>query len=361
VAIVVDMLLTGFDSKYLNTLYVDKNLKYHGLIQAFSRTNRVLNDSKPYGNILDFRRQQAEVDEAVNLFSGNNEKPAKEIWLVEPAPTVVQKFEKAVMDFENFMKSQGLECKPENVNNLKGDVARAEFINCFKEVQRLKTQLDQYTDLSDESKEKIENLLPEDHLRAFRGVYIDVAQRLKAQQDKPGADPKVQQLEFEFVLFASAVIDYDYIMRLIAKYTQEPTKQKMTREHLISLLCSSANLMDERDDIVEYINGLEAGSSKSEHEIRDGYKAFKAEKSAREMADIATKHELEAPALQDFVDFIMLRMIFDGDKLTDLYAPFELCWKARAKREIALMEDLIPMLKKLAKGRDISGLRVYEE
>lgn len=62
ITIVVDMLLTGFDSKYLNTLYVDKNLKYHGLIQAFSRTNRVLNDTKPYGNILDFRSQSDEVD-----------------------------------------------------------------------------------------------------------------------------------------------------------------------------------------------------------------------------------------------------------------------------------------------------------
>ena len=361
VAIVVDMLLTGFDSKYLNTLYVDKNLKYHGLIQAFSRTNRILNDSKPYGNILDFRRQQTEVDEAVRLFSGNNENRAKEIWLVEPAPTVVRKFEKAVKDFDKFMKSHGLECKPEDVSNLKGDVARAEFINCFKEVQRLKTQLDQYTDLSEENKAKIENLLPDDQLRAFRGVYIDVAQRLKTQQDKPGADPKVQQLEFEFVLFASAIIDYDYIMRLIAKYTNEPAKQKMTREQLISILASSANLMDERDDIVEYINSLEAGKGKSEREIRDGYEAFKAEKSTREMAAIAAKHELEPTALQEFVDFIMLRMIFDADKLTDLFAPFELGWKARAKKELALMEDLIPMLKKLAKGRDISGLRVYEE
>ena len=66
--IVVDMLLTGFDSKYLNTLYVDKNLKYHGLIQAFSRTNRILNDTKPYGNMLDFRQQQEAVNDAIALF-----------------------------------------------------------------------------------------------------------------------------------------------------------------------------------------------------------------------------------------------------------------------------------------------------
>jgi type I restriction enzyme R subunit len=76
ITLVVDILLTGFDSKYLNTLYVDKNLKYHGLIQAFSRTNRVLNDTKPYGNILDFRQQQDAVDTAIGLFSGQTAKPA---------------------------------------------------------------------------------------------------------------------------------------------------------------------------------------------------------------------------------------------------------------------------------------------
>ena len=86
ITIVVDMLLTGFDSKYLNTLYVDKTLKYHGLIQAFSRINRVLNDTKPYGNILDFRAQQDAVDQAIARFSGQDQDRAREIWLVDPPP-----------------------------------------------------------------------------------------------------------------------------------------------------------------------------------------------------------------------------------------------------------------------------------
>ena len=103
--IVVDMLLTGFDSKYLNTLYVDKNLKYHGLIQAFSRTNRVLNDTKPYGNVLDFRQQQDAVNEAIALFSGEKIDRAKEIWLVDPAPAVIIKFEKAIAALDKFMIS----------------------------------------------------------------------------------------------------------------------------------------------------------------------------------------------------------------------------------------------------------------
>jgi len=365
IVIVVDMLLTGFDSKYLNTLYVDKNLKYHGLIQAFSRTNRILNDNKPYGNILDFRQQQGEVDKAIALFSGNNKNidKAKEIWLVDPAPVVISKYEKAVAELGNFMQSNNLACDPEAVYNLKGDMAKINFINRFKEIQKLKTQLDQYTDLSDEQKQTIEALLPEDELRSFRSSYLEKAKELKEKQIKEGgdADPNLQQLDFEFVLFASAIIDYDYIMALIAKYTQSsPGKQKMTREQLINLLSSSANLMEEREDIADYIKSLATGKSLNENEIRNGYQKFKTEKYQHELAVIATKYGLEAKAIQSFVDGIMTRMIFDGEKLSDLMAPLALGWKERTKKELAFMQELIPVLKRIAQGREISGLKAYE-
>jgi len=363
VVIVVDMLLTGFDSKYLNTLYVDKNLKTHGLIQAFSRTNRVLNDTKPYGNILDFRKQTNEVDGAIALFSGQDSSRAKEIWLVEPAPVVINKLDTAVLELEKFMETQGLPCKPAEVNNLKGDQARAGFINKFKEVQRLRTQLDQYTDLSEENSTKIEERLSDDTMRAFRGVYLDTAQRLKAQQgkDSRGTNPDVDQLDFEFVLFSSAIIDYDYIMSLIAKFTQsEPKKQKMSREQLINMLCSSANLMEAREDIIAYIGILKAGEALNEKEIKEGYNQFKSEKAAKEMAEAASKHGLESEALQAFVDEIIDRMVFDGEKLSDLMEPLDLGWKERTKKELKLMEDLIPLLKKLAGGREIAGLGAYE-
>jgi len=364
IVIVVDMLLTGFDSKYLNTLYVDKNLKYHGLIQAFSRTNRVLNDTKPYGNVLDFRYQEDAVNTAIARFSGQDKDRAKEIWLVDPAPQVIEKLDSAVSDLEKFMDSQGLACTPENVNNLKGDAARSEFINRFKEVQRLKTQLDQYTDLNEEQVESVSALLPEEQLRGFRGMYLETAQRLKAQQAKGSDDPDdpVQQLEFELVLFASAVIDYDYIMGLIAKSTDDdkPSKHKMSRQQLIDLISSSANLMDERDDIVDYINSLPTDQSLNEKAIREGYQKFKADKSAKELAAIADNHNIEHDALQGFVDRILDRMIFDGEKLSELLEPLDLGWKARTKAELALMEDLVPLLNKLAQGREISGLAAYE-
>ena len=103
------MLLTGFDSKYLNTLYTDKDLKWHNLIQAFSRTNRILNDTKPYGNILDFRGLEDAVDEAIAMFSEKHTDNPKQIWLVDPAPKVIEKYEEAISQLEKFMQSHGLE------------------------------------------------------------------------------------------------------------------------------------------------------------------------------------------------------------------------------------------------------------
>jgi len=365
ITIVVDMLLTGFDSKFLNTLYVDKNLKHHGLIQAFSRTNRVLNGTKPYGNILDFRQQQDAVDAAIALFSGEKTgEQAREIWLVDKAPVVIQKLEAAVQKLDSFMKSQGLDCTPSAVANLKGDAAKAAFITHFKEVQRLKTQLDQYTDLEPEEKKAIEKALPEESLRGFKGQYLETARKLKDQQGKTGGkddhDP-VDQIDFEFVLFASAVIDYDYIMGLIAKFSAKgPGKSKMTREELIGLISADAKFMNERDDIAEYIGTLKAGEGLSETAIREGYTRFKAEKNAKELAAIAARHGLATAALQTFVDGILDRMIFDGEHLSDLLAPLDLGWKARTQAELALMADLHPLLTKRAGGRDISGLSAYD-
>jgi len=364
ITIVVDMLLTGFDSKYLNTLYVDKNLKHHGLIQAFSRTNRILNATKPYGHILDFRSQQERVDEAVTLFSGVKPEEARRIWLVEKAPKVIEQFKQAKENLDDFLESQGLEPTPEAVANLNGDDARAQFIKRFKEVQRLQTRLDQYTDLTDEQKQEIEHVLDKNTLRAFRGAYLETAQRLREERERPGgsASPVVDQLDFEFVLFASATIDYDYIMNLIARFTgQDPKALKMTREQLIGLIESDAKFLDEREEIADYVRSLEIGEPLDEEQVKTGYQRFKAERQAKELADIAEKNGLPSERLTEFVGGILERMIFDGEKLSDLFAPLDLGWKERTQRELALMKDLVPLLKKRAGGRTISGLSAYEQ
>ena len=372
ITIVVDMLLTGFDSKYLNTLYVDKNLKYHGLIQAFSRTNRILNDTKPYGNILDFRGQQNAVDAAIALFSGKKDADrARQIWLVEPVESINKKYKDAVAKLRQFMRLQDLEFKASEVANLRGDEARAGFINCFKEVQRYKTQLDQYTDAINPNEERTNIFsdpqasygFTDDDLRAFRGAYLDLACSLKNKRERrsESVSPEVEDLDFEFVLFASSLIDYDYIMELIARYTGTPLKTKMTKEQLIGLVSSTSNLLDEREDIIAYIDSLDGVKGKTEQEIKDGYEIFKEKKFSEEIIAIADKHGLSAASLQNFVDGIVERRIFDGEKLSELIEPLGLGWKDRTRKETAIMSDLVPLLKHITGGQKISGLSAYDK
>ena len=258
--------------------------------------------------------------------------------------------------------ARGLQARPEEASNLKGDEARAGYIERFKEVNRLATQLDQYTDLTTEQKAQIEALMSRDDLRAFSAQYLEVARRLQ-EEARTKADPAspAEQLDFEFVLFDSALIDYDYIMRLIARFSQAaPQRQKMTREELMRLLASSARLMEERDDLEAFVASLTEGQGLSEEDIRKGYERFKAARQAAELTRIAEAHDLPAEALQRFVDLILDRYIFDPDALADLFQPKGLGWKARARAELALMEDLIPLLRRKAEGREISGLEVYD-
>ncbi|MBQ3657334.1 MAG: type I restriction endonuclease subunit R [Bacteroidales bacterium] len=365
ITIVVDMLLTGFDSKYLNTLYVDKKLKYHGLVQAFSRTNRILNDSKPYGNILDFRNQQQETDEAIQLFSEGDKETIREVWLVEPAKNILQKYEEKVQDLKKLM-SWNEEINTDDIANLNTDGEKVAFIQAFKEVQRLKTQLSQYTDLTEDDKEKIESLIDDNDLCLLRGAYLDTARDLKRSSDtahKEGKQSELDDIDFEFILFASVVVDYDYIMQLISQYTGYHTKEKLTKDQLIARVRAAANLFDERDDIEEYINTLEVGdgiNGKTVQEIKDGYIAFKERKNNAAVAQIAETHGLAIEALKTFIKQILDRMIFDSDKLDDLLAPLNLGWREKAKKENQLMADLAPLLKTLANGKEISGLSAYE-
>lgn len=218
-------------------------------------------------------------------------------------------------------------------------------------------------DLTEDQKETIEHIISEETLQGFRSSYLETAKNLKEIQQKEGdeAPEEIQELDFELVLFASKVIDYDYIMNLIADNTQKkPGKQKMTKAQIISLLRSNANFMDDEEDLTAYINSIDWSTGQDVNNLKEGFEMFRIEKNEKELAAIAQKNGLQPIDLKGFVDQIMGRMIFDSEKLTDLLEPLDLGWKERRKRELALMEDLVPQLKKLAEGREISGLAAYE-
>ena len=135
----------------------------------------------------------------------------------------------------------------------------------------------------------------------------------------------------------------------------------MTRDQLVALIASDAKFLDERDDITAYVMGLKAGVALDAEAVRTGYLLFKAAKGEQELSNLATKHGLALAELRAFVDAVLERCIFDGEQLTELLAPLELGWKVRTQKELDLMTDLVPFLKKRAGGREISGLQAYED
>lgn len=358
IVIVVDMLLTGFDSKYLNTLYVDKDLKYHSLIQAFSRTNRILNATKPYGNIICYRDLRNRVDEAITLFSGADVEAEKKIWLVAPATDVIQDYQNAVQALVTTMNGHGLDCAPEEVGNLAGTEAKMDFIDAFKKVQALKTRLEQYTDLTPEQEEIIQNELDDDTLRAFRGAYLETAKEMKDILVDPAPDDlKYIDYDFELVLFASTLVDYDYIMHLISLYTRPMHKQKMTKEQLISILTSSTEMADEKDFVSAYIDSLPFGVAMSDDEVKAGYQAFKEQMINETFNVMAESYGIDVEQFLEFVTETTRFARIDEDKLNELFA--EMGWKARKAAKESLMKELAPQLKRLVGGRKIEGLSAY--
>ncbi len=368
ITIVVDMLLTGFDSKYLNTLYVDKNLKHHGLIQAFSRTNRVLNDTKPYGNILDFRQQQDAVDAAIALFSGEKTGTGpQEIWLVDKAPVVIEKLEAAVQKLDELHEVPGPRLRarsrgqpqgrrrPRRLHQaLQGSAAAQDPARPIHRPHRART------------KPAIEQVLPEDDLRGFRGAVSGnrpAPQSAAGQGRRQDRRRTVDQLDFEFVLFASAIIDYDYIMGLIARFSEQDAGQAE----------DEPRAAHRPDPVRRQVHGR-ARRHRRLHRHAQGRRGPRRKSHPRRLRAASRprrtppnsppsphKHGLATAALQAFVDGILRPHDLRRRTAQRPAGPAGLGWKARTKAELALMDDLIPLLHKRAQGRDISGLSAYEQ
>ena len=247
----------------------------------------MLNDTKPYGHILDFRGQQDAVDAAIALFSGAKADQAREIWLVDKAPV-------------GHREAQDRRRRPRRLHEVAGPrpasprtwpTSRATTPAPRSSSSSRKCSGSRPSSTSTPTsptsrKQTIEQILPKDELNAFRGVYLETAQRLKEQQGKAGRRQsrahEVDQLDFEFVLFASAVIDYDYIMGLIARFSEQDAGQADDEPRAAHRPDRSptAKFMDEREDITDYVRSLKAGEGLDEAAIRDGYQRFKAEKDA---------------------------------------------------------------------------------
>lgn len=240
ILIVVNMLLTGFDSKTLNTLYVDKSLRYHGLIQAYSRTNRILDEVKSQGNIIVFRNLKKATDDAVLLFSN---KDANEVIFVEPYEIQLEKFKKALIELYKITP------EVKDVNNLQTEHEELSFVKAFRELMRLRNILQTFSDF------KISDLeIPEQDFEDYKSKYLDLHDKVK-RENKIEKVSILNDIDFEMELVHRDEINVSYIFKLLNNLVgkDETQKNKYIKE-ITSLLSSTPELRSKKDLIEKFIN-----------------------------------------------------------------------------------------------------------
>lgn len=239
ILLVVNMFLTGFDSKTLNTLYVDKNLKYHGLIQAFSRTNRIKGELKSQGNIVCFRNLKKATDDAITLFSNIN---AKDEILLEPYEEYVAKFNEAYIKLLQIVPTVN------SVNKLQTEEDELTFIKAFRELMRVKNVLVTFTEFDFEDLS-----MEEQSFEDYKSKYLDLYDKTRRHQQQEKVSI-LQDVDFELELIHRDEINVTYILKLLAKLKDAPEEEKKKQEKVIvDLMVGESQLRSKRELIEKFI------------------------------------------------------------------------------------------------------------
>ena len=239
ILLVVNMFLTGFDSPALNTMYVDKNLKYHGLIQAYSRTNRILNEQKSQGNIIVFRNLKNATDQAITLFSN---KEAIEVIIMKPYEDYVKKFNEAFIELIKITPTVN------SVNDLKSEDDELEFIKAFRELMRIKNILTAFADFKWEDLAMAEQLFED-----YKSKYLDLYDKVKSNHQKEKVSI-LEDVDFELELIHRDEINVNYIIQLLIKLKANVRKDvAQTEKEIFNLLNTEAHLRSKRELIEKFI------------------------------------------------------------------------------------------------------------
>jgi type I restriction enzyme R subunit len=239
ILLVVNMFLTGFDSLTLNTLYVDKNLRYHGLIQAYSRTNRILNEQKSQGNIIVFRNLKNATDEAITLFSN---KEAIEVIIMKPYEDYVKKFN------ESFIGLLHIAPTVNSVNDLQTEHDELEFIKAFRELIRIKNILKAFADFKWEDLAMNEQLFED-----YKSKYLDLYDKVKSNHQKEKVSI-LEDVDFELELIHRDEINVVYIIQLLIKLKSKVQNDvSQAEKEIFGLLNSEAHLRSKRELIEKFI------------------------------------------------------------------------------------------------------------
>lgn len=283
ILLVVNMFLTGFDSPRLNTLYVDKNLRFHGLIQAFSRTNRILNDRKSQGNVVCFRNLKKATDEAIALFSN---KDAKETVLLEPYENYVAKFNKASIELLTIAPTIG------SVDDLPDEDAQFAFVTKFRELMRLKNVLTTFAEFKD-----ADLTLEPQKFEDYKSKYLDLHDAVKKSKDLEKTSI-LEDVDFELSLIHRDEINVAYILNLLVLLKKlSPEEATKRKKEILEVLAGDVKLRSKRELIQAFIEE-NLPKLKPEEDVIGAFEGFWDGKQKEAFGKLCQEENIDPEGLQ---------------------------------------------------------------
>ena len=288
ILLVVNMFLTGFDSKPLNTLYVDKNLKYHGLIQAFSRTNRVFNNKKTFGNIVCFRNLKRATDEALALFSN---KEARKTVLVPSFDEIKQDYMQAVD------KLYSLAPDYQSVDDLVTEEQQLEFIKAFREVMRFNAQLETFVEYDQD-----QTILNKQEFNNFASKYSDLCREVRKTTTKEKVSV-LDDIDFQLDLLHSDRINVGYILNLLQLVVNSNSEEKRQqyKAQIHDLLGGEVALHDKQELINKFIKE-NVPKMLNGQSVQDAFAEFWDVQKEQAYQSLCTEENLKPEVMKELLD-----------------------------------------------------------
>lgn len=326
--LVVNMHLTGFDSKPLNTLYVDKNLEWHGLLQAFSRTNRVEKETKQFGNIVCYRNLKKATDDALRLFSGGGNIDGV---LLKPYEHYVGEFEKQGMDLLAICATAA------DVDNLQSEDDQAAFVVAFRELSKTLLTLQTFIDFDWAEIKCLTQQQYEDFKSRYQTIYDHFKKQREAEKTSILLD-----IDFEIEIIQTDRINVAYIMNLLRNVDlKNPSQKKKDIEHIKNelLRSDSPELKKKVVLIQEFLNEVVMGMS-PDADMDESYAEFETRKRNEEIDAFATENEIDSTYLKNVISEYEFSGNMDRDGIrAQIQKPLLIARKLIEKISIFIIEN----------------------
>ena len=299
------MFLTGFDSKLLNTLYVDKNLQYHGLIQAYSRTNRIYGELKSQGNIVSFRNLKKQTDDAIRLFSNLDN---KDLIIMEPYEVYLKKFNDAYNNLTSLTPDV------DSVNELVREDDQFEFIKLFRDLMRVRNVLNTFTEFDMEQTE-----MGDQEFEDYKSKYLDLYDRVR------GGNPKekvsiLNDIDFELELIHRDEINVSYILNLLSTLKNCPLdQQEKQKKKIIEIILGQTELRSKRELIEKFISE-NLPQIEDSVDIPDEFEKFWDSEKSKHLVQISDKEGVRKDDLELLIDdYLYTNKAPLRDDIIDMY------------------------------------------